>query len=214
MSDGRFDEHLQDRLRLLLLLDACEAADLTPIPLIRLHALAFLANVLAPIWLVASTDGKVLKRATGPFYPDLQRQLDRLVGLGMVDVFDVSYVHEDEQWQLRARFALADGSAAAVLDGAREFAAERAVANFLRRLAFATARLRLPVERVVQFDATWSDQRTGMGDVVDFAEWKTANYSARAASLIADFAPAGLSATRGDMLQLYMRLLERKADGA
>lgn len=213
MSSSLDSEILRDRLHLLLLLDACEAADLAPVPLARLHALAYLANVLAPIWSLASTDGKVLKRDAGPFYPELQQQLDRLVGLGLVEVHDVDYILVENQWQLRASFALASERPVRVLETALKFAAERQTSNFFRRLAFAIARLGVPVDRVVQHDATWSDRRTAIGDVVDFAEWKTANYSARAAALFADYLPAGVSATRGDMLQLYVRLLERRAHG-
>jgi hypothetical protein len=91
-------------LRLVLLLDACEAADLAPIPVSRLHAFAFLANILAPVWSEHSFDGKILKRSGGPFYPELQRDLDRLVGLGIATVHDVGHVKERGRWRLEICF--------------------------------------------------------------------------------------------------------------
>jgi hypothetical protein len=169
-----------DRLRLLLLLDACEAADLAPVPVMRLHALAFLSNVLSPIWSAESYDGKILKRRGGPFYPELQRQLDRLVGLGLVAVHDVRHVEEEGKWRIEARFSLMPGMAQ-------------------------------PLEDLVKFDATWSDARTGVGDVIDFAEWRRANYSAFAARMFENLSAKGATIGRGDKLHLYMRFLERKA---
>jgi hypothetical protein len=204
---------LTDRLRLILLLDACEAADLAPVPVMRLHALAFLANVLAPIWSVRSYDGKILKRRGGPFYPELQKQLDRLVGIGFATVTDIKQVNEDGRWRLDGSFALVTVTTKQIIERAKLFAAERDAMEFLRRLAFATSRLGQPLENLVTFDATWADQRTGVGDVIDFAEWKAANYSAFAAQMFEKVTPQGLTIGRGDKLPLYLRFLELKANG-
>jgi hypothetical protein len=85
--------------------------------------------------------------------------------------------------------------------------------EFLRRLAFAAARLKKPVEDLIQFDATWSDKRTGVGDVIDFSEWKESNYSAFTAHTFETLGPLGPTIGRGEKLPLYMRFLERKANG-
>jgi hypothetical protein len=204
--------NLSDRLRMLLLLDACEAADMVPVPVLRLHALAFLANVLAPIWSVESYDGKILKRRGGPFYPELQKQLDRLVGLGLVVVSGVKHIKDEGGWRLEGAFALNPDRAERVIASAKSFASERDAIEFLRRLAFAVARLRDPLENLVVFDATWSDQRTGVGDVIDFSEWKAANYSAFAAQMFGQLQPQGPRLRRGDELPLYLRFLQRKAN--
>jgi len=203
-----------DRLRLLLLLDACEAADLAPVPVLRLHALAFLSNVLSPIWSVESYDGKILKRRGGPFYPELQKQLDRLVGLGLVAVHDVRYVEEEGKWRIEAKFSLMSGMADTIISDAQLFMDERSVSEFFRRLAFSISRIREPLEDLVKFDATWSDARTGVGDVIDFAEWRRANYSVFAARVFENLSAKGATIGRGDKLHLYMRFLERKWPGA
>ena len=212
-ASARITESLTDRLRLVLLLDACEAADLAPVPVMRLHALAFLANVLAPIWSVRSYDGKILKRRGGPFYPELQKQLDRLVGLGFVVVEHVKQVNDEGRWRLDGSFALNTSATKYIIERARAFSAERDATEFLRRLAFATCRLGQPIEKLVMFDATWAEQRTGVGDVIDFSEWKAANYSAFAAQMFQKVAPRGPSLGRGDKLPLYLRYLELKANG-
>lgn len=204
-------EH-SNSLRLILLLDACEAADLTPVPVARFHALAFLANVLAPVWSESSFDGKILKRRAGPFYPELQRELDRLVGLGLVTVHDVGHVKERGLWRLDGSFALEDRRAKGVINFADSFETERATKEFFRRLTFASARLKVPIEQLVVEDVTWADKRTGTGDVIDFSEWQAANYSASAAQYFDRVSPRGLRLSRGDRLQLYMHLLERRAN--
>jgi len=213
MADRKTSEkdEYADRWRLVLLLDACEAANLCPIPLARIHALAFLANVLAPVWSTQSYDGKILKRRSGPFYPELQVQLDRLVGLGFVTISSVSYVEEDDgQWALVGSFALNDELSQPVLSLANRFSEEKITREFFRRLAYAASRLSRSLEDVVEFDATWSDTRTGEGDIVDFSEWRRANYSAFTANFFENLTTAGSQKTAGDKLQMYMHLLDRR----
>jgi hypothetical protein len=205
---------LADRLRLILLLDACEAANLSPIPVMRFHALAFLANVLAPVWSVESYDGKILKRNDGPYYPELQIELDRLIGLGFVTIKDVRYVNDNGRWRLEGAFGLNASLAQPIVEDAKVFADEQAIIAFLRRLAFAVARLKEPLDDLIKFDSTWSDLRTGIGDVIDFSEWRTANYSAFTARLFNLQLPRNLPASRGDQVQLYMRLLAKRASDA
>jgi hypothetical protein len=203
-----------DRWRLILLLDACEAANLCPIPLARIHALAFLSNVLAPVWSTRSYDGKILKRRGGPFYPELQAQLDRLVGLGFVTISNLSHTEENGQWTLAGSFALNEDLTRPVLSLADVFTDEQITREFFRRLTYATSRLTRSLESVVEFDATWSDNRTGEGDVVDFAEWRRANYSAFTANFFEKLTTTGSQKTAGDKLQMYMLLLDRRREGS
>lgn len=83
---------MRQRVRVLQLLDAAERAGITPIPAPRLHAFAYLADVLSPVWNLPPFDGKILKIKGGPHYPDLQRELDRLVVLGLVEVSNLRYL--------------------------------------------------------------------------------------------------------------------------
>ena len=65
---------------MLLLLEAAENAGLTPIAVLNLHALAYLANVLSPIWDMAPQKRTVVRKRGGPYYPELQQEVDALVG--------------------------------------------------------------------------------------------------------------------------------------
>jgi hypothetical protein len=58
---------LRRRVRVVTLLEAAEAAGLVPLGILRLHAFAYLSNVLAPVWDMPALDGKVLKRRGGPW---------------------------------------------------------------------------------------------------------------------------------------------------
>ncbi|MFC7334430.1 hypothetical protein [Rhodocista pekingensis] len=204
---------LLDRIRVLLLLDALEAADMGPVPVMRLHAFALLADLLGPIWGVDSHDGKILKRQGGAYYPRLQRQLDMLVGLGFVEVTNVSYAFENGLSRLEGCFQIASGRAEEVIASVRMFSEEERAVSFLRRLAFSLQRVSLPIEKLIRVDATWADQRTGTGDVIDFSEWKSANYSAYSAQLFARLVDPDLKIGCGERTQLYVRLLEHRAHG-
>ena len=55
------------QLRIFALLRGAEAAGISPVPILQLHAFAYLSNVLAPVWRLGALDGKLLKRRGGPF---------------------------------------------------------------------------------------------------------------------------------------------------
>ena len=87
---------LKQRCRVLLLLDASERVGIAPLASPRLHAFAYLADVLSPVWDLVPFDGKVYKAERGPHYPDLQDELDSLVVLGLVQVSNLRYDATDE----------------------------------------------------------------------------------------------------------------------
>src|SRR5260370_89619 len=83
---------LRQRVRVLQLLEAAERAGITPLPARRLHAYAYLADVLSPVWDLQPFDGKVLKVKHGPHYPDLQKEVERLVVMGLITASRLRYV--------------------------------------------------------------------------------------------------------------------------
>src|SRR5260221_11854995 len=98
---------LRRRIRIITLLAAAEQAGLAPMPISKFHTFAYLSNVLSPVWEMLPLDGKVLKRGLGPFYPILQRDLDRLVGIGIVLISHVAHVFgEDRHWRLEGSYQL------------------------------------------------------------------------------------------------------------
>jgi hypothetical protein len=206
---------LRRQVRLLVLLNAAEDAGLVPIKILRLHSFAYLANVLAPVWDLPALDGKILKRRGGPFYPVLQRDLDRLVGLGMVLITGLDHVRdEDRRWRLEGSYCLNTEFSEAPLRVLGNFEAEAAFASFVRELAFALSALSdEDLDRAVSEDATYADPMVSFGNIVDFDEWKKTNYSANAAHRFEHLLPLGSDATPGEKLHLYVRHLHRRIHG-
>ncbi len=199
---------------MVVLIDAAEAAGIAPIRVMQLHAFAYLANVLAPIWDLPALDGKILKRRGGPFYPALQMDLDRLVGRGVVTVSQLSHVPTDDgQWRLEGSYLLRRESASQILSQLDTYPDDRRLMAFVTELGYAISALSDDdLISAVSEDANYSDSRISAGNVIDFAEWRRANYSAAAAKGFGPLIPGGGGATAGEKLHLYARHLQRRAD--
>lgn len=203
---------LRRQARILILLEGASKAGLAPIGIIPLHAFAFLANVLAPVWDMPALEGKVLKRRGGPFYPALQRDLDRLVGKGMVLIIEVSHVRDAEgKWRLEGRYSLNRGVSAAAVDYLTRLPDEARFASFIVELGYALSALgESELERALVEDATYADPAVSNGNVVDFEEWTRRNPSVNAANYFDRFMPKRIRVTPGEKLHLYVRHLQRR----
>ncbi len=208
-------DRLKGQARLLVLLRAVETAGFAPVGLMPLHALAYLANVLAPVWDMPVLDGKILKSKGGPFYPTLQGNLDRMVGLGMVTVSDVSYLEApDGSWQLSGAYQLNRPLAEPAIGHLQRFPDERAFAEFADELALALSTLTdEEMATALVHDATYGDPRISTDNVVDFDEWSHSNPSVNAASYF-DRIMADRIATPGEKVHLYVRHLHRRLHAA
>ncbi len=213
VDDERFVS-LRRRVRLVVLLDAAEAAGLAPIKILRLHAFAYLSNVLAPVWDLSALDGKVFKRRGGPFYPPLQRDLDRLVGMGAVVFTGLEHVRDDDgRWRLEGAYWLNREFAAPVLRQLNTYEEEAHLVSFVQELAYGLSALSDDdLDLAFSQDATYSDPLVSFDNVIDFDEWRT-NYSANAARRFDQLIPGGGRASRGEKLHLYVRHLHRRIHG-
>lgn len=206
-------DSLRRRVRLVLLLDAAEAAGISPMKILRLHAFAYLSNVLAPVWDMPILDEEVLKRRGGPFYPEMQHDLDRLVGLGVAVVSGVGHVQdENKRWRLEGSYRLNRKFADAILRSLTAFPEESRLGEFIRELGFALSALS-DGELDVAFsqDATYSDPMVATDNVVNFAKYRD-NYSANAAERFEDVLTSGY-ASPGEKLHMYVRHLHRRING-
>jgi hypothetical protein len=209
-------ESARRMVRIALLLDAADRAGLSPIRLTRLHAVAYLSNVLAPVWDLWPLDGKLLKRRGGPFYPDFQRDLDQLVGKGLVLISQVSHVlDEDEHWRLEGAYRLNEEFSGRIIDRLDSFEEEHRTATFIRELLFAVSTM--PdgeFDLAVSQDATYMDRANDVGSVIDFNEWRHLNYSLNAAQRFANFTSARQFTTAGEKLHLYIAHIKRRLEHA
>ena len=217
---GRHLAKLKRRCRMLLLLDAAEQVGIAPLPSARLHAFAYLADVLSPVWNLVPFDGKVYKADGGPRYPDLQDEVDSLVVLGLVQVRDLVYEQTADGARIVGSYGLDFRSdhLESILRalGARSTQEaidprDRDLHTYLVELAGALATLPDDeIESATDVDVTYR-ARAELHNVVDFAEWVedrwTANPSWRVAERFQEFLPSGSTILAGEKLYLYAAYL-------
>lgn len=208
---------IRRRCRLLLLLEASERAGIAPLSSARLHAFAYLADVLSPVWGLAPFDGKVYRSENGPHYTDLQEELDHLVAVGIVQVSNLHYLsREGYGSRIGGSYALKFESAhlpellgklgTRDLDDAVD-KSDRKIHEFFVELAGALATL--PDEEIdvaASVDVTYRTQGQ-LHSVVDYADWAQdawmANPTWRVAEQFLDFLPTDSQMSPGEKLYLY-----------
>ena len=223
----RHSAQIKRRCRLLMLLDAAEQVGIAPLPSARLHAFAYLADVMSPVWNLVPFDGKVYKSDGGPHYPDLQDAIDNLAVLGLVQVHDLMYEQRpDGGARITGWYALnfASRQLESIVRALGARSAEEAIDPSDRDLhaylvELAGALGTLPddeIESAADVDVTY---RTGaeVHNVVDFAEWaedrKLANPSWRVAERFQEFLPEESRILAGEKLYLYAAYLGRVMNG-
>lgn len=202
------------RSRLLQMLASLEQVGGTPIDTRSLHAFAFFANVLSPLWDLHPLEGSVLKDNGAPYFPTLQRELDHLVGEGFVVVEQL--VRSDSE-SLTATFRLNHSRARPVLRIIGSLPDEARAHEFLTELADAFVEIR-PDRRddAAVADAAYSDPAVAEGRIVDFAEWVSptrGNPAWNTAQQFQRYVPSGVTLNRAEKLVMYMRLMKRRAHG-
>ena len=193
----------QQSVRVLVLLDALARAGLVPTPAPALHELAYLANVLSPVFDLTPFDAKLLKRATGPYYPELQLAIDRLVGRGLVDAMKVEYRYlaEDKRYRVLAQYRLRRPLVRAALERHGQVFAQEA--QFLHELAAAYSVLSDDkLGHAAVQDARYADISVDVSEVIDFGEYDNPakNFSRNAAMTFA----AGRRLEPAERLYLYL----------
>jgi hypothetical protein len=204
--------HVRRRAWLLMLLESAERSGIVPIESMRLHRLVFLANCLAPVYDLPAADGKILKYQRGPFYPELQWDIDRLVVQGLVVMLDLNHVVDDFGPWFTANYTLSVQGIDAVRiivstpNGARVYGYLAEVAAAFATLP-ETARQDAALE-----DATYSNPFIREGSLIDFGEWQRENFSEAAAHAFNAALPDNVRLTRRDELHLYFRYLDRMVE--
>lgn len=208
---------IRQRVRMLMLLDASDYAVIGPLSTSRLHALAFLADVLSPVYNLSGTAGRIMKRRAGPYFPELQWELDRLVGLGLVEVSGLRPVVEVSRAYIDANFALMREAAQPILTLVYEDHGFLALKDFFREIAGALSRVPdNELDTATRADVTW--QTGHAGTVIDYAEWRARNYSMLSAARLEELAKealgqGGLTLTPTARVGLYVQYLKRVAHG-
>jgi hypothetical protein len=224
VSEAEWQVAAKGRLRAVALVDAAEQAALTPVPVERLHALAYLADVLSPVWGLQPFDPVALKTDREPFFGRFQDQLDDLVVVGLLEVVTFGYIEIPNssigEVALRARYHLR--YEAEHLAPLLSFI--RADEELGRRLQFfvalASAVARLPDEeiaRAVTKDATWDDADIPVDDLVRLRTPTGKRRSTRTDGTLAVFdelSPGGAPLGGAARLRLYTAFLAERLKAA
>jgi len=197
----------------VLILDAAEKTGLTPLPILQLHAFAFLANILSPVWDFEPIDGKLLKRRGGPFYPRLQMDLDRLVGQGIAIISNISYIRDESgSWRLDGKYRLNRKLGDRILDSIRAFHDEHPLIRFIEELSMAFSLLQEEkIDHAMEQDATYGDRNIDIDNIIDFDEWKKENFSLNVTKAFEEIAKKQSSKLLpAEKIQLYVDHLARR----
>ena len=210
------ESDIRIRARVLQIMAALERAGATPISNRDLHAVAYLANVLSPLWDVEPLETSVLKDRDGPRSSALEHEVDLCIGLGLILV-DALRADPETPARLDATSRLNAKVARPILADISILPDEQMVEKYLNELAFAFVEIK-PGSRddAALQDASWSNPAVAEGRIVDFgehAERAAVNPTYNAAQAFQRFAPEGVKLDRAEKLLMYVRLLKRRAHG-
>ncbi len=198
--------------RVLQIMAALEEAGATPIANNDLHAVAYMANVLSPMWDIDPIEGSTLKNSDGPYSHVFETQLDRCVFLGLIEVTSLNE-ERDSLKRISAAYRLNGELARPLLEIINFFPDETIVRSFLNSLAheFAIIEPELRDDTALA-DASWTDPAVADRRVVDFAEFinSSKNPSRNVVNSFQRYAPQGVIYTRAEKISLYLRLLKRR----
>lgn len=197
------------RTWLLMLIDGAERMGKTPIDFEDLHSLVYFSNALAPVYDLVSPDGYILKYKRGPFYPNVQWDLDRMALQHLVRVHDERSIRDKFGTWFAASYSVAP-EGFGVIDEARRLAEFQQQSIFLTEIVRAfvlteAARSRVLVEKDTNYE------EIALDGLVAF-EGDDNNFSSLAAKKFEDANPEGMRFGRRGQLHLYMQYLRGVSD--
>jgi hypothetical protein len=177
----------------------------------KLHAFAYLADILSPVWNLRPFEDRIGRTGRSPYYPDLQRELDVMVAMGLVAPTGVSYLRtEGEAAVLTANFAIQNESGKVALimaafAGDIELAAQQTYLN-----ALADALASLPdddISAAATRDLVYEKSSNEAQDFIDLA-----SLSSRTSKAVASFDKAfpGTKLTPARRLVMYAHYLGQR----
>ncbi len=179
----------------------------TPLASSQIHVLLYLANTLAPLFKVIRVRGRVLKRGPYPFYPEVQRELDRMAFRG---VFSIDKVDFGPRGHLAAHYSLGIQGRRIYTELVSHSAEARRTANLFAELACACFGKFLETESAIgPIDANYGNDDVLEGEVVDFSEWQDENKNMRVARYLMDQLRLLQPNPQRDGVRLYCEYLDK-----
>jgi len=184
---------------LLLLLDAGERAGMTPFGMQDIHLLAFVADALAPVYDIPAVEGTLLRRNTGPYYPTLAWDIERLWALGLL--------HRASHGSAPMYTVTPRGSEVTTdMLTSPGFQAHRA---FLHPLFLLISRMpRATWTKLAAADLTYST--ADVDELLTYGDWASGNASVATAEAFSQVEPRRPTIAPWEKLGLYLTLLNRR----
>lgn len=190
------------RAWLLLLVDAAERAGLAPLSSIDIHRFAYFADCLAPVYGLLSPDGVVLQSDTGPRFPDLEWDIERLWVLG--------FVRRVQAPDVGVRFGIAEAGIGEIEHICTSPRSDRTY-TFLCSLLTAIAESpRESAGSLVFEDLVFASPNVSVGSLIAYGDPSSLNASVEAARVFDAVHWPGVRLQRRDRLMLYIALLRRR----
>lgn len=204
---------VRGRTWVLLAVDACDRAGLTPIEKERFHRLIFLSNCLAELFSATPPAKRVVRYKRGPFYPDVQWQLDRLVTMGLLSINGLSLELDKHGPWTRANYGIRSlGVRAAEL--IRQTPLGRQTGAYIDELVYGFAALNAQhLDDVALRELNYAAPGLAEGVLITFDDAET-NRAIRKTTEIARVAPTLLSDRVRQKLQLYLRYIDASETAA
>jgi hypothetical protein len=201
------------KVRVVAILAATPSVGLDPLPAEQFHSIAYFADALAPVWGLRIIDEQLLKRRSGPLSPSLQRDIDHLVGRGVVVPHKLRHVLDaDKKWRLDASYSLNEDFAAPILVTTAKFDAQRVHLAFVREVVYAMSRLGLVgIVPVSAEDASYGDATADAGSLVDLETTDEGpNPTASVALRFNTLVEPTVDLSSAEMVHLYVQQLSER----
>lgn len=210
LAHASFVDHRRRHILLVGLFDALDQAGIRPVAPSLLHSLWYLANALAPVWRLQPFDAAVLKTGQQPFFPMIQRDLDALVGMGMLEV--CSLVASESQARMQVSFALNRRFADPVLTIMLSIPEEKDLLVFFVEVVQSLSRLSESQQRIgMSEDASYGDPGIDVGNVVDLGEWLKRGATTKTSDVLTRIqALSGGDLLPAECMDIYMDHLGRR----
>ncbi|KRC24828.1 hypothetical protein [Acidovorax sp. Root217] len=191
----------------VLCISESQRMGLTPVSTAQLHVILYLANTLADLYGVTRVRGRVLKRGAYPFFPDVQREVDRLAFAG---VLTIEHVEFGVKGHLAAHYALGErGAQISQAIVAHSMEAQRTAQLLCELVCACFGRFLYERADIGAIDANYGDALVLDGEVVDFSEWSSDNKNMGLARLLIEKLRALRPDAQRDGVRLYCDYLDK-----
>ena len=201
---------VQARVWVLVAIDACDRAGLLPIGKTRLHRMFFLSNFLAELYQATPPAKRVLKYKRGPFYPDVQWQLDRLSAMGLVRVSNLLVAKDDHGPWMEADYSITSAGIETI-NIIRDTPLGKSTGIYVDELVFAFGRLgERRLDDIALSELNYAAPGVADGALITFDD-RDSNLALRKTSDFERVAPEALRNRIREKLQLYLRYIEKES---